>query len=96
MFVDGLAVEAVLVFVCESAPPPPKEPVVVPVRRVYVVIHQVTLERRSDGVRCRQLSLSLSLDVSSWTWGFEALLPLAAEALLAPESSSASGTGGAD
>lgn len=88
VFIDGPAVEAVLVFVCESAPPPPKEPVVVPVRRVYVVIHQVTLERRSDGVPVPAFNLSLSLDVSSWTWGFEALLPLAAEALLAPESSS--------
>jgi hypothetical protein len=88
VFVDGLAVEAVLLFVCELAPPPPREPVVVPVRRVYVVIHQVTLERRSDGVPVPAFSLSLSLDVSSWTWGFEALLPLAAEALLAPESSS--------
>ena len=41
-----------LLFVCErhiNPPPPDGEPVVVPVRRVYFVINNVTLYRASDG-----------------------------------------------
>lgn len=78
-----------LLFVCENhiAPPPPDgEPVVVPVRRVYFVINNVTLHRLPDGLPVPVFSLSLALDAASWTWGFDALLPAAAEALVAPGS----------
>lgn len=79
-----------LLFVCEnySAPPPPnEEPVVVPIRRVYFVINNVTLHRLPDGLPVPVFNLSLSLDAASWTWGFDALLPAAAETLVAPGSS---------
>ena len=74
-----------LVFVCENHPGPGEDgPVVVPIRRVYVVLNHVTLHRWPDGVPVPVISLSLSLDVDSWAWGFEATLPAIAEALIAP------------
>ena len=78
-----------LLFFCENHTDPPPadgEPVVVPVRRVYFVINNVTLHRLPDGLPVPVFSLSLALDAASWTWGFDALLPAAAEALVAPGS----------
>jgi len=79
-----------LLFVCENhiAPSPDGEPVIVPVRRVYFVINDVTLHRVPDGTPVPVFSLSLSLDAASWTWGFEATLPAKAESLVAPGSAS--------
>ncbi|WP_404992075.1 hypothetical protein [Cupriavidus pauculus] len=79
-----------LLFVCENhiGPPPNGEPVIVPVRRVYFVINDVTLHRVPDGAPVPVFNLSLSLDASSWAWGFEAQLPISAEALVAPGSAS--------
>ena len=79
-----------LLFFCENhidPPPPDGERVVVPVRRVYFVINNVTLHRLPDGLPVPVFNLSLSLDAVSWTWGFDAQLPAAAEALVAPGSS---------
>ncbi len=72
-----------LVFVCEGQRPDFVGTVVVPVRRVYFVINNVSLHRVADGLEVPVYSLSLSLDASSWTWGFEARLPAQAEALVA-------------
>ncbi|WP_115075755.1 hypothetical protein [Ralstonia mannitolilytica] len=79
-----------LLFVCENhtEPPPSGEPVVVPVRRVYFVINNVTLHRLPDGLPVPVFSLSLSLDAASWTWGFDAQLPAKAESLVAPGTAS--------
>ena len=80
-----------LLFVCENhidPPPPDGDPVVVPVRRVYFVINNVTLHRLPDGLPVPVFNLSLSLDAASWTWGFDAQLPAKAEALVAPGSAS--------
>jgi len=59
--------------------------VLVPNRRVYFVINEVTLTRWPDGTPVPVLGLSLSLDADSWVWGFEATLPVIAEALVVPE-----------
>lgn len=76
-----------LLFFCENhIEPPDGEPVVVPIRRVYFVINNVTLHRLPDGLPVPVFNLSLSLDAASWTWGFEALLPAAAESRVAPGS----------
>lgn len=78
-----------LLFFCENhidPPPADGEPVVVPVRRVYFVINNVTLHRLPDGLPVPVFNLSLSLDAASWTWGFDALLPAAATSLVAPGS----------
>lgn len=89
MFAALAPADSHLLFVCENhidPPPPDGEPVVVPVRRVYFVINNVTLHRLPDGLPVPVFSLSLALDAASWTWGFDALLPAAAEALVAPGS----------
>jgi hypothetical protein len=68
-----------LVFICERHPgPQPGETVVVPVRRVYVVVNSATLTRVSDGVGIPTTSMSMTLDVDSWTWSFSASVPGAA------------------
>jgi len=65
-----------LVFVCERVTPPePGGTVVVPVRRIYMTVNNVTLHRTSDGAPIPTLSMSMSLDVDSWTWSFSALVP---------------------
>lgn len=93
VFDEQAALDAHLLFFCENhltPPPPGGETVVVPVRRVYVVINSVTLHRvnpdGSEGLPVPVFSLSLSLDASSWAWGFDALLPAQAEALVVEES----------
>ncbi len=75
-----------LLFVCEnhSGSTPDQPPVVVHVRRVYFVINEVSLHRVPDGAEVPVFSLSLSLDAASWAWGFEAVLPASAEALVDP------------
>ena len=78
-----------LVYVCEGRQRPDFEgTVVVPVRRVYFVINNVSLHRVADGLEVPVYSLSLTLDASSWTWGFEARLPAQAEALVASSQAS--------
>lgn len=89
LFAALAATDGHLLFLCENhvtPPPPDGEPVVVPVRRVYFVINNVTLFRVSDGAPVPVFNLSLSLDASSWAWGFDAVLPARAEALVAPGS----------
>jgi hypothetical protein len=91
LFAALAATDGHLLFLCEShvtPPPPDGEPVVIPVRRVYFVINNVTLFRVSDGAPIPVFNLSLSLDASSWAWGFDAVLPARAEALVAPGSAS--------
>ncbi len=69
-----------------SAEPTPWEQVIVPVQRVYIVLNNVALKRTSDNAVVPALNMSLSLDVSSWTWGFQASLPGSAQALVEPTS----------
>ncbi|MBH2008194.1 MAG: hypothetical protein I8H71_00705 [Xanthomonadaceae bacterium] len=91
LFAALAATDGHLLFLCENhitPPPPDGEPVVIPVRRVYFVINNVTLYRVSDGAPVPVFNLSLSLDASSWAWGFDAVLPARAEALVAPGSAS--------
>ncbi|MEQ6340538.1 MAG: hypothetical protein M3A44_02520 [Gammaproteobacteria bacterium] len=90
LFAALAATDGHLLFLCEShvtPPPPDGEPVVIPVRRIYFVINNVTLYRVSDGAPVPVFNLSLSLDASSWAWGFDAVLPAKAEALVAGSAS---------
>ncbi len=85
LFATLAPASAHLLFFCENhTDPPDDEPVVVPVRRVYFVINNVTLHRLPDGLPVPVFNLSLSLDAASWTWGFDAQLPAKAESLVAP------------
>lgn len=76
-------------FVCDSGidPPPPdpedRDPVVIPIRRIYLVMNDVSLRRLPEGTPVPVFSLSLSIDTASWAWGFEAQMPATAEPLVA-------------
>jgi hypothetical protein len=65
-----------LVFICEGAAPPDAT-VVVPVRRVYIVINNTSLLKvvGSTLTALPTYTMSLALDVDSWTWGLSATLP---------------------
>lgn len=69
---------------CDSTEIPPTGVVTVAVRKVYFVINDVSLHRASNGVEVPVNSLSLSLDASSWAWGFDAVLPQTAQSLIEP------------
>ena len=64
-----------LAFWCRDDETPGGETIIVPVRRVYIVINNTYLTRVSDGAPIPVHSMSLSLDAGSWTWGFDATLP---------------------
>lgn len=63
--------------------------VVVPVRRVYIVINNASLRRVDGNIHLPTFGMSLSLDVDSWTWGFSASLPAETLSDLEPASSGA-------
>jgi hypothetical protein len=52
----------------------------IPVRRVYIVIHDIEILRLPDNYPIHASRVSLGLDADSWAWGFSATL-LGAEAL---------------
>jgi len=77
-----------LLFICDNyTPGPPGGTVVVPVKRVYIVLNVVNLRRVSDDQPVPTMGMSLSLDVGSWTWSFSATLPGSALALVKPTES---------
>ncbi len=74
-----------LVFVCGDYIAP-QEPITIPIQRVYIVINNTQLRRVDDNTVVPCLSMTLSLDASSWTWGFDATLPPTAQALVEPDA----------
>lgn len=77
-----------LVFICDGhdEPNPPDGTVVVPIKRVYVVLNETSLRRVDGDILIPTLSMSMSLDVDSWTWSFSAVLPGQAMADITPSS----------
>ena len=79
-----------LVFVCDAhGPGPDPEPgatIVVPIRKVYVVLNSATLRRVDGDILLPTFSMNMSLDTDSWTWSFSAALPGRAKADLEPAS----------
>lgn len=76
-----------LVFTCDAhgTDPEPPATVVVPIRRIYRVINTASLRRVDGNIAIPTRSMTLSIDVESWTWGFTASVPgLAALAALEP------------
>jgi hypothetical protein len=63
-----------LLFSCGDEDGPPAL-VVVPIRRVYMVINDTSLWRVDGDVHIPTYSASMSLDVDSWTWSFSASVP---------------------
>jgi hypothetical protein len=60
---------------CPPVEPPDGDTVIVPVKRVYIVLNSVSLRRVDGNVMLPTFSMSLSIDADSWTWGFNASLP---------------------
>lgn len=78
-----------LVFICERHSGPGPEPgatVVVPVRRIYMTINNVTLHRVDGNVLIPAYSFGMSLDVDSWTWGWQATLHADALPIIQPDA----------
>ena len=79
-----------LVFVCErqgpGPGPQPGETIVVPIRRVYVVINEARLRRVDGDIQIPTFTMSMSLDADSWAWGFSADVPRGALPNLQPSN----------
>lgn len=57
---------------------------IVPVRRSYIVMNDVHLKRVEGNHDLNATSLSLNIDMDSWTWGFSASLPASSLSLVKP------------
>ena len=87
LFTAQAPASAHLLFFCENhTDPPDGEPVVVPVRRVYIVLNNITLHRVDTGAELRAHSFGMSLDYQSWTWSWQATLHNDADAHLGRDS----------
>ena len=65
-----------LVFVCgRHGGPEPGATVVVPIRRVYMTVNQITLRRVAGNIPLPASAFSMSVDADSWTWGWSATMP---------------------
>lgn len=77
-----------LVFQCGDYNPSP-EPggtIVVPVRKVYIVINDVILRRVDGDINLRAERIGLTLDIDTWAWGLSATLHHSAMANLEPSA----------
>lgn len=79
-----------LLFYCERrpvvVPPISGDTVVVPIRKVYVVLNTASLRRVDGNLQIGTFGMSLSLDVDSWTWQFSASMPAQMLSLLEPSA----------
>jgi hypothetical protein len=65
-----------LLFTCETHGGPGPEPgatVVVPIKRVYFVNNEIEMRLAAGGAVIKTYGFSMSLDVDSWTWSFNAV-----------------------
>jgi len=77
-----------LIFICERhpvpVPLPTGETVVVPIRRIYMVVNNASLRRVDGNISLPTFSMALGIDADSWTWSFGASLPGSALSSLEP------------
>ncbi len=75
-----------LIFICERhpAPAPAGDTVVVPIRRIYMVVNNASLRRVDGNISLPTLGMTLGIDTDSWTWSFGAELPGGALSSLEP------------
>lgn len=59
---------------CPAEETPTPSTVQVPIRKVYLVINNITLHRVDTGAELHAHSFSMSLDYQSWTWSWSASL----------------------
>jgi len=71
-----------LVFGCRVAAPGGTR--IVPIRRAYIVINQISLTRASDSAPLAATALSIQIDADSWAWGWDATIPGNELALVEP------------
>lgn len=83
-FVDPAATSGFLLFRCDNHRPIGPVPVVVPVRRVYMVTNSVSVVRVSDGQPVKCDSAAIALEEESWAWGGTLALPASEFDLVAP------------
>ena len=90
LFSDAWSASTELVFICErhggGPGPDPEALIVIPVRRYYVVINDITLRRVDGNYELLAYGLSMSIDRDSWTWSFSATLRADALPYLEPGS----------
>lgn len=85
LFKDPFVQSNDIVFYCSGyATNVPAAAQIIPVQRTYIVINSVNLKRVIDNVDLPDVTLSMSLDMDSWTWGFSASMPASALALVQP------------
>ena len=74
-------------FACNHLVPPPKATVVIPIKRAYIVINDISL-RRVDGNYILPIdTLNMNIDSGSWTWAFSAQMPASALPYVEPDVS---------
>ncbi|MDO8180145.1 MAG: hypothetical protein Q7T62_18005 [Undibacterium sp.] len=83
LFSDPYVNSTDILFYCAAHAVPPATQVV-PFRRTYIVINEVSLRRVDGNHILPDVSLSLNIDMDSWTWGFSASLPAATLPLIEP------------
>lgn len=81
LFAEGAGTPHLL-FVCERHVEPPPAPIVVPIRKVYIVLNSISVRRVDNGALLSPLSLTLTIDADSWTWSWSAQLPATEQALV--------------
>lgn len=84
LFVEAFAYSTDILFSCTHYVSPPSAAVVIPIRSTYIVINTISLKRVSDNAAIPDVSLTMSIDMDSWTWGFSASLPASALSLVTP------------
>lgn len=74
-----------LLFGCKRTPEPAST-VVIPIRKVYMVLNTTVLRRADDNTLIPALSMNMAIDFESWTWGFTASVPASAQELVMAHS----------
>ncbi|MFT4241569.1 MAG: hypothetical protein QM569_04725, partial [Acidovorax sp.] len=75
-----------LVFACGGGDAPGAAAVVIPIRKVYSVVNDITIHRVDTGAQLHAHGLSMSLDYQSWSWSWSASLHADAAAHLGRDS----------
>ncbi|MFZ6655673.1 hypothetical protein [Undibacterium sp. TJN19] len=86
LFTDAAALNASLVFVCDHGITPPST-IVIPSKRTYIVLNNVQLRRVDGNHILPATTLSMQIDMDSWTWGFSTSMPASALNLVEPGTS---------
>lgn len=80
LFEEAWAERMQMIFICEKhggVIPPVIGQIVVPIRKVYMVFNEVTIRRVTGNIVVPATAFSMSLDMDSWTWSFNATVPAA-------------------